>query len=234
MRYAVRPKQISDSVLCQRSAIVIGTDAFRSTSRNVFHTAYDARGDSNAVIEPRLFNQLPYFRCSLKGRRKYCLVDKMGMINRKIPWYNTVLMYGNYGLHVTEQSPLLNFESYKIKLAIVTVRKSIEAINGTLVSSRRSQWLRQNQWPRSILTERNGNVTLRNGSHGCTVVSVATDAISWPMIDACSTPPLSLSLAFYRSWESLKGYYSLSIASDYWSNTRKRGEKTGMKSCDAG
>lgn len=54
-------------------------------------------------------------------------------------------MYGNYGLHVTEQSPLLNFESYKIKLAIVTVRKSIEAINGTLVSSRRSQWLRQNQ-----------------------------------------------------------------------------------------
>jgi len=43
MRYAVRLKQISDSVFCQRSAIVISADAFWSTPRNVFHTVYDAR-----------------------------------------------------------------------------------------------------------------------------------------------------------------------------------------------
>lgn len=36
MRYAVRPKQISDNVLCQRSAIVIGADAFRSTPGTSF------------------------------------------------------------------------------------------------------------------------------------------------------------------------------------------------------
>lgn len=38
--------------------------------RTVFHTAHHAR-DSNAVNEPRLFDQLPYFQCFLKGRRNY-------------------------------------------------------------------------------------------------------------------------------------------------------------------
>lgn len=92
----------------------------------------------------------------------------------------------------------------------------------TFVSNRWfcSQWRRRNQWPRSTLIERDGNMILRNGSRGCAAVSVVTDAISRPVIDACPTPFLSRET-------SLKGY-SLSTASDYcWSNTRKRGEKNG-------
>lgn len=53
MRYAVRPKQILDSVFCQRSAVVIGRRCISIYAGNVFHTMYDVRGDSNAVIEPR-------------------------------------------------------------------------------------------------------------------------------------------------------------------------------------
>lgn len=66
VRYALRSEQIPDRVLCQRSALVIGADEFRSFHRvNVFHaTRMIPRSERNRTrsLSPlRLGHELTYF-----------------------------------------------------------------------------------------------------------------------------------------------------------------------------
>lgn len=117
MRYAVRFKQISDNVLCQRSAVVISADAFQSTLGNVFHAMYDARRDSNTVIEPLVARSITIFSTFFeKIAENITIIDKMEMISNKLFYIYSVHAIpscDNYKPCIIERSPLSNFTPHE-------------------------------------------------------------------------------------------------------------------------